>query len=54
MVADRLDKTIYQDILNLKEKLEQTFRECKSVVKKRRTLYCIRQKEFLVQPYTEG
>ncbi len=53
MVADRLDKTIYQDILNLKEKLEQTFRECKSVVEKR-TPYCIRQKEFLVQPYTEG
>ena len=53
MVADRLDRTIYQDILKKKKKLEQTFRECKSVVEKR-TSYCIRQKEFLVQPYTEG
>ena len=50
MTVDQSDKSVYQGILKLKEKLDQTLQECRAVVEKR-TPYHIPQKEIQVQPY---
>lgn len=50
MIVDRSDENVYQGVLKLKEKLDQTFQECKKVVEER-TPYRITQKEILIQPY---
>lgn len=50
MIADRSDESVYQSILDLKEKLDHTFQECKKVVRER-TPYRITQRDILIQPY---
>lgn len=50
MIVDRSDENIYQGVLELKEKLDQTFQECRKVIRER-TPYRIAQREILIQPY---
>ena len=50
MIVDRSDENIYQGVLELKEKLDQTFQECRKVIRER-TPYHIAQREILIQPY---
>ena len=50
MIVDRSDENVYQGVLELKEKLDQTFQECRKVIRER-TPYRIAQREILIQPY---
>ena len=42
MIVDRSDENVYQGVLELKEKLDQTFKECRKVIRER-TPYRIAQ-----------
>lgn len=53
MIVDTSDECVYQGVVELKEKLNQTLQVCKEVVEKR-TPYRITQSEIVIRPYTEG
>lgn len=53
MVVDTSEPVVYQEVLKLKDKLNETLSECKAVVEQR-TPYQITQSEILIQPYIGG
>lgn len=53
MIVDTSDDVVYQGVVELKGKLNQTLQACKEVVEKR-TPYRITQSEIVIKPYTGG
>lgn len=53
MIVDTSDDVVYQGVVELKGKLNQTLQVCKEVVEKR-TPYRITQSEIVIKPYTGG
>jgi hypothetical protein len=51
MIVDTSDDVVYQGVIELKGKLNQTLQACKEVVEKR-TPYRITQSEIVIKPYT--